>query len=118
MNVRDAQSSFNASDEVKEAVKAVVEGLLEEKMEAVINRLEEKIENATKDIDVREQIKDLTLLTNYNQQDSAERLVECPPSCKNLPPISPSGHYWIYNSTGNLNYTYIFCDMTRKFGHL
>ena len=116
MNVGDAQSSFNANDEVKEAVKAVVEELLEEKMEAVINRLEEKIENATKGIDVKKQIKDLTLLINYNQQELKDLLnaQQQLSSCKNLPPTSPSGYYWIYNSTGDLNYE--FCDMTRKCG--
>ena len=116
MNVGDAQSSFNANDEVKEAVKAVVEELLEEKMEAVINRLEEKIENATIGIDVKKQIKDLTLLIIYSQQELKDLLnaQQQLSSCKNLPPTSPSGYYWIYNSTGDLNYE--FCDMTRKCG--
>lgn len=36
-------------------------------------------------------------------------------SCQNLPPNSPSGYYWIYNSTGDPNYE--FCDITRRCGH-
>ena len=115
----------NSNDEVKEAVKAVVEELLEQIMEEVVDRLEEKIENATEEVKVqmKTDFKDLKSfaneLTNKNQQQLQDFLDELEArekpyvsSCKDLPITSPSGYYWIYNSSGHPNYE--FCDMTRK----
>ena len=125
MNVHgDPQSS---NDEVKEAVKAVVEELLQQKMEEVVDRLEEKIENATEEVKVqmKADFKDLKSfaneLTNENQHQLQDFLDELEArqkphisSCKDLPITSPSGYYWIYNSSANPNLE--FCDTTRKCG--
>ena len=122
MNVGEAQSSMTSNDDViKEAVKVVVDELLERKMEAVVNRLdevvnrlEEKIENSTEQVRVQMKADIKELLSELQLQ---QNLIPWPyslSSCKSLPPNSPSGYYWIYNSTGQLNYQ--FCDMTRKCG--
>ena len=110
MNVGEAQSSMTSNDKViKEAVKVVVDELLERKMEAVVNRFEAKIENSTEQVRVQTKA-DLKELLNELQFQQ----MPYPSSCKSLPPNRTSGYYWIYNSIGHLNYQ--FCDMSRKCG--
>ena len=132
MNAGAAQSSMNSNDEVKEAVKAVVEELLVEKMEAVvnhldevINHLEEKIENSTEQVRIQmkanlQELKGFeNELANQSQQQPRDLLSELtlqqgPLSCKHILLNSPSRYYWIYNSSEDLNHQ--FCDMTRICG--
>ena len=136
MNVGDAQSSMNSNEEVKEAVKVIVEELLDEKMEAVINyfdevinNLEEKIENSTEQVRVqmKTDLKELKDFENKWANQSQQQLYDLlsgvellqqklflPSSCKHISHNSPSGYYLIYNSTGDLNYE--FCDMTKRCG--
>ena len=115
----------NSNDGVKEAVKAVVEELLQQIMEEVVDRLEDKIENATEEVKVqmKANFKDLKSFTNELTSQSHKQLqdllnelgVQRKPnisSCKDLTPTSPSGYYWIYNSSGHPNYE--FCDTSRK----
>ena len=50
MNVQGDQSSANSNDDVKEAVNSMVEELLQVKMDEVVNRLENKIQNASEEV--------------------------------------------------------------------
>ena len=124
MNVEDSQSLKNLSDEVKEAIKSVIGELIEKKIQAVVDNLENKIESVTTAlwVQLKTDLKRCAAeLANQSQQELKNLLykLELPKkpsvtSCKSLPPSSPSGYYWIHNSIGDLNYQ--FCDMTRKCG--
>ena len=51
MNVGEQGVSTNSNnDGVKEAVKSVMEGLLQQKMDEMLSRSEDKIQNATKEV--------------------------------------------------------------------
>ena len=139
------------NDEVKEAVKSVMEELLQQKMDEMLSRLEdniqevnaiqkknkskinesldlleEKFENVTEEVIVRvkAQLKTelgsfATELKNHSELKIQDLLNEFETirthlSCKNLGPDSPSGYYWLYNSTGHSNYVY--CDMSKRCG--
>ena len=136
MNVGEQGVSTNSNnDEVKEAVKSVMEELLQQKMDEMLRRLEAKNQNATEEIIVQmkthlntELRSFATELKNHNEQKLQNLLNELESqhrcnetlgtchliSCKNLPAGSPSGYYWLYNSTGYPNRVY--CDMTRRCG--
>ena len=123
------------NDEVKEAVKSVMEELLRQKMDEMLRRLEAKNQNATEEIIVQmkthlntELRSFATELKNHSEQKLQDLLNELESqhqhietlgtchltSCKNLPAGSSSGYYLIYNSTGHPNRVY--CDMTRRCG--
>ena len=136
MNVGEQGVSTNSNnDEVKEAVKSVMEELLQQKMDEMLRRLEAKNQNTTEEftVQIKTHLKTelrsfATELKNHNEQKLQDMLNELesqhrcnetlsthkPASCKNLPAGSPSGYYSIYNSTGHPNRVY--CDMTRRCG--
>ena len=136
MNVGEQGVSTNSNnDEVKEAVKSVMEELLQQKMDEMLRCLEAKNQNATEEftVQMKTQLKTelrgfATELKNHNEQKLQDLLNELESqhrcnktlsthksaSCKNLPAGSPSGYYWLYNSTGYPNSVY--CDINRRCG--
>ena len=102
-------------------------------MDEMLRRLEGKIQNVTEDVTARVKTQLKTELRSFavemkngdekklqdlqNKLESQHQHIETLKihlSCKSLPADSPSGYYWLYNSTGHSNYVY--CDLTRRCG--
>ena len=136
MNVGGQGVSRNSNnDEVKEAVKSVMEELLQQKMDEMLRFLETKHQNTTEEITVqmktqlKTELRSFAVeLKNHSEQKLQDLLNELESqhqcnetlsthksaSCKSVPAGSSSGYYSIYNSTGYPNRVY--CDMNRRCG--
>ena len=136
MNVGGQGVSRNSNnDEVKEAVKSVMEELLQQKMDEMLRFLETKHQNTTEEIIVqmktqlKTELRSFAVeLKNHSEQKLQDLLNELesqhqcnetlsthkPASCKSVPADSSSGYYSIYNSTGH--HDSVYCDTTRRCG--